>query len=78
MQHIAGGYVVSHISSLFLKNKYWMVCLIVPFVKEIMDHFLFDCGGNETKHLIDISSWLIGGITYHLIVLLKRKKYGWK
>lgn len=74
MQHIAGGYVISHISSLFLKRKYWLICLFAAIVKESLDHFLFGCGGNEIKHFVDVGSWFFGGLSYYLIVLLKERK----
>jgi len=73
--HIAGGYTVSHILSLFLKKYYWVGCFFIAIFKEICDHYLFGCGQNEIKHFYDILSWSIGGISYYIIVLIKRKKY---
>jgi len=78
MNHVAGGYMVNHIASLFLKNYYWMASFFVSIVKELLDHFVFGCGGNEIKHLYDILGWNVGGISYYAIVLLKRRKYGYK
>lgn len=77
MEHCAGGYMVSHISSLFFKKYYWIICFFVAIIKETMDHWIFGCGGNEIKHLIDIISWTVGGLSYYIIVLAKRKKYGY-
>lgn len=78
MMHVAGGYAVSHIASLYFRNKYWIASIVVALCKEGLDHFVFGCGGNEIKHFIDIGGWVFGGLSYHLIVLLKRRKYGWK
>jgi hypothetical protein len=74
---MAGGYMVSHISSLFFKKYYWTICVFFALIKEAMDHFIFGCGGNEIGHLGDIMGWFIGGLSYYLIVILKRKKYGY-
>ena len=73
--HTAGGYAVSHIASLFFKKHYWFASFIVAILKELLDHYIFGCGGNETKHLFDILGWGFGGFSYFVIVLLKRKKY---
>ena len=78
MVHIAGGYTVSHIASLFFQNKYWITSFVVAFLKEALDHFIFGCGENEFKHFIDILGWSIGGLSYYLIVVLKHYKYKWK
>jgi hypothetical protein len=77
MQHIAGGYAVSHIASLFFKEHYWVCSFFIAIFKEILDHFVFGCGGNEIKHFFDILSWSLGGISYYVIVILKRKKYNY-
>jgi len=77
MYHIAGGYMVAHIASLFFKNHYWVACIVVALVKEAFDHWIFGCGSNEIKHLWDILSWGTGGLSYLAIVFLKRKKYGY-
>lgn len=77
MYHIAGGYMVSHIASLFLKHYYYLLCIAMAIGKELLDHFIFGCGGNEIKHLWDIIGWSIGGLSYYGIVLAKRWKYGY-
>ena len=74
MQHMAGGYAVSHIASYFFKDTYWLWSFFIAVLKEFMDHFIFGCGGNEIKHFVDIISWSTGGISYYIIVILKRKK----
>lgn len=75
--HICGAYAVTHIASLFFKRYYWTICIFVAILKELVDHFVFGCSNNEIKHTIDIVSWVAGGLSYHIIVLLKRRKYGY-
>ena len=41
MWHIAGGYMVSHLSSLFLKKYYWVICVFIAIGKEFLDHFIY-------------------------------------
>jgi hypothetical protein len=76
--HICGSYAVSHIFSLFSKKYYWTICPIIAIMKEMLDHFVFGCGNNEFKHFTDILTWSLGGISYWIIVKLKRKRFGYK
>jgi hypothetical protein len=77
MYHIAGGYMVSHIASLFFKRYYYLLCIVLAVGKEALDHFVFGCGGNEIKHLFDVFGWAAGGLSYYGIVLAKRRRYGY-
>ena len=71
MYHVAGGYMVSHISSLFLK-RYYVISPIIGIIKELVDHFIFGCGGNEKKHFVDLLGWVLSFPLYYLIIYIKK------
>lgn len=74
VQHIIGGYMLTHLSSLILRKYFWLIAIFVGIGKELIDHFIFGCGNNEIKHFYDILAWSVGGIFCYLILQIIKKK----